>query len=91
MKTPIKDRLEASLRIDAINGDSFERAIVAKQIREAIAELAKKDEEMNVIQNEIGKFAVYLKLPGDGRLLSEQVIEAFAALQAKIKELEKKP
>lgn len=35
----IEDRLAASLKYDAINGDSFERTIMAKQIREAIAEI----------------------------------------------------
>jgi hypothetical protein len=32
-------RLEATVRLDAINGDSFERSVVNSQIREAIAEI----------------------------------------------------
>ncbi len=37
--SPIEDRLQATLRIDAVNGDSFERMVVAKQIKEAIDEI----------------------------------------------------
>jgi len=33
----IEDRLAATLRHDAVNGDSHERNIVAQQIKEAIA------------------------------------------------------
>jgi len=36
MFTPIEDRLTASLKYDAINGDASERAVVESQIREAI-------------------------------------------------------
>jgi hypothetical protein len=46
VNTPIIGRLNASLKFNAINGDSFERTIVAKQIREAIAELVLKDKEI---------------------------------------------
>jgi len=46
MISPIEDRLEASLKMDAINGDPFERTIVAKQIREAIAEIRKLRKEV---------------------------------------------
>ena len=42
----IKDRLAASLKYDAINGDAQERAVVASQIKEAIAALAEKDAEI---------------------------------------------
>ena len=48
MPALIEDRLEASLKIGAVNGDSFERTIVAKQIKEAIAEIRK-------LRKEIGK------------------------------------
>ena len=35
-KTPIADRLEASLKYDVINGDSFERSVLTSQIQEAV-------------------------------------------------------
>lgn len=37
--SPIEDRLRASLKYDAINGDTSERFIVSSQIREAINEI----------------------------------------------------
>ena len=43
---PIENRLEASLKFDAINGDSYERGVVASQIREAILEIRKLREEI---------------------------------------------
>jgi len=36
----IEQRLQASLNMDAVNGDAMERGVVAQQIREAVAELA---------------------------------------------------
>ena len=38
-KSPIANRLEASLNYDVINGDSFERSVLSSQIQEAIGEL----------------------------------------------------
>jgi len=43
---PIENRLEASLKFDAINGDSYERSVVASQIREAILEIRKLRKEI---------------------------------------------
>lgn len=37
MSHAIRDRLMASVRIDAINGDGFERSVVRGQILEAIS------------------------------------------------------
>jgi hypothetical protein len=52
MKSPIRDRLEATLKMDAINGDSFERAIVASQIREAITEITVLFQEIARLKSE---------------------------------------
>jgi hypothetical protein len=74
----IKDRLAASLKYDAINGDVYERAVVASQIKEAIAALAEKDKtikaqaEYNTL--ELARIA--------------QLQDQIAALQARIEELE---
>jgi hypothetical protein len=38
-KSPIEDRLQASINFDAINGDSMERAVVGMQIQEAVYEI----------------------------------------------------
>lgn len=35
----IRDRLMASIKIDAINGDAFERSVVRRQILESIAHI----------------------------------------------------
>ena len=35
----IEDRLKASLKYDALNGDSFEKGVVERQIAEAIQEI----------------------------------------------------
>jgi hypothetical protein len=36
MKQPIEERLQASIKHDAVNGDNPERAVVGLQIQEAI-------------------------------------------------------
>jgi len=41
MKSPIEDRLQASINMDAINGDNMERAVVGLQIQEAVYEIRK--------------------------------------------------
>ena len=41
MKTLIEDRLQASINMDAINGDNMERAVVGLQMQEAIYEIRK--------------------------------------------------
>jgi hypothetical protein len=41
MKGLIEDRLQASINMDAINGDSTERSILGLQIQEAVYELRK--------------------------------------------------
>lgn len=41
MKAPIEDRLQASVNMDAVNGDSIERSVVGLQIQEAIYEIRK--------------------------------------------------
>lgn len=45
--TPVEDRLEASLRHDVINGDSHERAVLERQISDAIAEIKRLREGSN--------------------------------------------
>jgi hypothetical protein len=51
----IEDKLEASLRIDAINGEPFERDIVAQQILEAISELRQLRMIRNNLAAQIGE------------------------------------
>jgi hypothetical protein len=53
MKTSIEDRLQASINMDAINGNSAEKSVVGRQIQEAIykikqqkAVLAERDKEL---------------------------------------------
>jgi hypothetical protein len=64
----IKDRLAASLKYDAINGDERERAVVASQIKEAIAALAEKEREIIQLMSDaqrdaniISKFTTRIK------------------------------
>jgi hypothetical protein len=96
--TDIKDRLTASLKYDAINGDERERAVVASQIKEAIAALAEKDE---IIENKSRVIVgwenhVFKKDGYNKKLLDENIDyqnenaaqrEQIAALTAHIKEL----
>jgi hypothetical protein len=53
MKTSIEDRLQASINMDAINGNSAEKSVVGRQIQEAIykikqqkAVLAERDKDI---------------------------------------------
>lgn len=57
MKTLIEDRLQASINMDAINGDNMERAVVGLQMQEAIYEIRKlrdviKQKEAAVVNKE---------------------------------------
>ena len=51
----IEDKLEASLRMDVINGEPFERDIVAQQILEAISELRQLRMIRNNLAAQIGE------------------------------------
>lgn len=50
MTAPIRDRLMASVRIDAINGDSFERSVVRGQILEAITYIDAQAEQIAALK-----------------------------------------
>ena len=49
---PIRDRLEAILKMDAINGEPWERAIVGRYIREAINEITSLFQEIARLKSE---------------------------------------
>lgn len=51
MKGCIEDRLMASLRLDAINGDAMERSIFQRQVREALEELVLRKAERDKFQH----------------------------------------
>ncbi len=46
-------RLRASLRCDAINGDSFERSVCAKQMREAADSLERADARIAELEQSV--------------------------------------
>jgi hypothetical protein len=56
------------------------------QVADLTAQVASLKAANLTLQNEIQKFSEYLKLPGDGRLLSVQVIEAFEKLTAELED-----
>lgn len=51
----IVNKLKASLNFDAINGNSFERTILEGQIKEAIKEIIRLQEEIKEYESEIVK------------------------------------
>jgi len=51
----IEDRLAATLKYDAVNGDSYERNIVAQQIKEAIATIKDLRRQLDDCLNLSGK------------------------------------
>ena len=67
IKGLIEDRLQATIRADAINGDEFERSVVTLQIEEAIDELRRLREDLVRACNTHDKFVdlsrIILKKP----------------------------
>jgi hypothetical protein len=60
MLKPIEDRLQASINMDVINGDSFERGIFEKQIKEAIINLKYMRQELtNMSSIKLDRFLDY--------------------------------
>jgi len=55
-------RLRASLRCDAINGDSFERSVCAKQMREAADSLERADEQIADLERECSQWRDELRI-----------------------------
>lgn len=51
----LSKRLLASVRMDAVNGDGYERSICAKQMTEAAAALDEKDREIKRLQSIIDR------------------------------------
>ena len=73
-------RLRASLRCDAINGDSFERSVCAKQMREAAdsleradARIAELEQSVTVRDAEIARLETDLELARIGARRYETV------------------
>lgn len=90
---PIENRLFATLRLDAVNGDSSERAVVAQQIGEAIDtisglryELAEARAEVTLLQAEALR---YYHADGSFEVLTsaEEVIERRKAAAVEIARL----
>jgi len=46
----IRDRLMASIKIDAINGDTFERSVVRRQILEGIAHIDEQAKQITTLK-----------------------------------------
>ena len=55
-------RLRASLRCDAINGDSFERSVCAKQMREAADTLDRADTRIAELERECSQWRDELRI-----------------------------
>ena len=55
-------RLRASLRCDAINGDSFERSVCAKQMREAADTLERADARIAELDRECAQWREELRI-----------------------------
>lgn len=57
-KTPIADRLEASLELDVLNGVPCERIVLAQQIHEAVRDLRRMSQEIRDLQSEVSESGI---------------------------------
>lgn len=62
----IEKRLAATLGMDAINGDSFERGVVANQIKEAVGTIRELRDQRDGLKAQLHRMVTYYE-PGETR------------------------
>jgi len=75
--SPIEKRLQASINMDAFNGDSFERSICAKQAMEAVSSIEALKYDLHGLGLEVIDLKAEIERLRGLVLMGEAVVEDF--------------